>query len=85
MALPDKTRTHCKAAEFANTLQEVHQMVRANLEAAAGKYKKTVDKKRRHVEFNVGDFVWVFLTKDKDCFSVGGYNKLSARKIGPWK
>lgn len=33
------------------------------------------------MEFNVGDFVWVVLTKD--CFHVGEYNKLSVKKIGP--
>nr|GEV24237.1 putative reverse transcriptase domain-containing protein [Tanacetum cinerariifolium] len=34
-----------------------------------------------HVDFKVGDFIWAVLTKD--CFSVGEYNKLSAKKIGP--
>ena len=33
------------------------------------------------MEFEVGDFVWAVLTKD--CFSVGDYNKLSVKKIGP--
>nr|GEV98651.1 putative reverse transcriptase domain-containing protein [Tanacetum cinerariifolium] len=35
----------------------------------------------RHVDFEVGDFVWAVLTKDH--FSVGEYNNLSAKKIGP--
>ncbi|KAH9735062.1 Endonuclease [Citrus sinensis] len=39
------------------------------------------NKKRRALEFQVGDLVWAVLTKDR--FSVGEYNKLSARKIGP--
>jgi len=33
------------------------------------------------VEFDVGDFVWAVLTKDR--FSAGDYHKLAARKIGP--
>lgn len=45
------------------------------------KYKATADRKRRHVEFNVGDLVWAILTKDR--FPAGEYNKLAARKVGP--
>lgn len=33
------------------------------------------------MEFEVGDFVWAILTKDR--FPVGEYHKLAARKIGP--
>ena len=81
LLVPDKTRIHGKAADFVHSLQEVHQMVHTNLEKASGKYKELADRKRRHVEFEVGDYVWAVLTKDR--FSAGEYNKLSARKIGP--
>ncbi|PKI60924.1 hypothetical protein CRG98_018701, partial [Punica granatum] len=47
---------------------------------SAKKYKTVADRKRRHIEFEVGDFVWVVLTKDR--FSAGDYHKLAARKIG---
>ena len=47
----------------------------------AEKYKSSVDKKHRHVEFEVGNYVCAILTKDH--FSVDDYNKLSAKKIGP--
>ena len=52
-----------------------------NLVQAAAKYKSSADKKCRHMEFKVGDYVWAILTKDH--FSMGDYNKLSAKKIGP--
>ena len=39
------------------------------------------NKKRRPLKFQVGDIVWAVLTKNR--FSIGKYNKLSARKIGP--
>lgn len=39
------------------------------------------DKHRLSVEYDVGDFVWAILTKDK--FPAHEYNKLASRKIGP--
>ena len=62
-------------------MQEIHRQVHDNLVQSIAKYKLQADKKRSHVEFEVGDLVWAVLTKDH--FSVGDYNKLSVKKIGP--
>ncbi|GKA94535.1 putative reverse transcriptase domain-containing protein [Tanacetum coccineum] len=56
---------------------EVHEAVRDNLVRANSKHKQDADQ----VDFEVGDFMWVVLTKDR--FPVGEYNKLSTKKIGP--
>ncbi|PKI33689.1 hypothetical protein CRG98_045918 [Punica granatum] len=47
---------------------------------AKAKYKQATDKKRYSMEFEVGDFMWVILTKDH--YPAGEYNKLLARTIG---
>lgn len=39
------------------------------------------DVHRRDVNFEVGDFVWAVLTRDR--YLAHEYNKLSSRKIGP--
>lgn len=53
------------------------------VQESTAKYKANVDKKRRALEFDEGDFVWVVLTKDR--FLVVEHNKLVACKIGQWR
>ena len=81
LPLPSKIRVHGKVEEFVKGLQEVHKRIYENLVHATAKYKSSAKEKYLHVEFEVGNFVWVVLTKD--WFSVGDYNKLFDKKIGP--
>ena len=55
--LPSRTRVHGKAKEFVGGLHEINKQVHGNLVQVATKYKSTADKKRHHVEFEVGDYV----------------------------
>lgn len=64
-------------------LKDIHVEVRSKIEESNHKYKARADKHRREVLFDVGDFVWAVLTKDR--FPVGEYDKLKNRKVGPYE
>ncbi|KAH9708053.1 hypothetical protein KPL70_012757 [Citrus sinensis] len=79
--IPDLVRKSSKAEDFIEQLKKILETTQESLKQTTEGYKIVADKKRRALEFQVGDLVWAVLTKDR--FLVGEYNKLSARKIGP--
>ncbi|XP_022897597.1 uncharacterized protein LOC111411281 [Olea europaea var. sylvestris] len=81
LTLPSKTRLHGTAVDFVRSLQQVHEETRANLLESNRKYKEAADRHRRPVEFDVGDYVWAVLTKDR--VPSHEHSKLSPRTIGP--
>jgi hypothetical protein len=66
---------------MADYLRGVHDQVKKAIEDSNVKYKAQSDSHRRKVTFEVGDLVWVVLTRDR--FLVDEYNKLEERKIRP--
>ncbi|KAE8695418.1 putative CCCH-type zinc finger family protein [Hibiscus syriacus] len=79
--IPRIGRFSPKADEMAKYLRGIHEQVKQTIHESNTKYKTRVDNHRRQVLFDVGDFVWAVLTRDR--FHVGEYNKLKDRKIGP--
>lgn len=73
---PDK-----RASDLIAELQGLQAATQARLLDTNARHKATADARSRDVQFEVGDFVWDVLTKDR--FPAHEYNKLSSRKIGP--
>jgi hypothetical protein len=74
-------RLSIKANEMTDYLWGVHDQVKKAIEDSNAMYKAHSNSHRRKVTFEVGDLVWVVLTRDH--ILVDEYNKLRERKIGP--
>lgn len=61
--LPAKTRVHWKGTDFVTSLQDIHKIVLENLTTVNARYKQHAEQHCYHVEFELGDFVWVMLPK----------------------
>lgn len=81
LQLPSRSSPPGSAEDFLTSIQHIHSAARAHLVESTAAYKSTADRRRRQVDFSVGDLVWAVLTKDR--FPAHEYNKLAARKVGP--
>jgi hypothetical protein len=69
-------------------LQEMENMVRKvqqNLKEAQDKHKSYVDQKRRHLEFQVGDHVYLKVKARKSSLKLGNCAKMAPRFCGPFE
>ena len=76
-------RRSAQAQDFAQVMKEVQQQVKDRLSKSADKYREHANKKRRDLQFKVGDLVMVHLKKER--MPKGQHTKLMAKKIGPFK
>lgn len=77
----DATRDHGQTIDFVTNLSFIHAHVHKKFQVSSTKYKAAADRHHRDIQFNVGDLVWVVLTKD--IFPLREYKKLKSRKIEP--
>lgn len=80
-SLPDRIHLHGGAEAFVDAVLDTHAQAKASLETSTAKYKTAADSHRRRLVFEVGDLVWVMLTRDR--MPAHAYNKLKDKKIGP--
>ena len=66
------------------TVEKV-QMIRERLRTAQSRQKSYADKRRRELEFNVGDHVFLKVSPTKGVMRFGVRGKLSPRFVGPFE
>ena len=67
----------------AKEIKKLHEEVRLKIEKNNAKYVEQANRRRKYVEFEVGELVWVHLRKDR--FPPGKFGKLKPRVDGPFK
>nr|KAJ0218875.1 hypothetical protein LSAT_V11C300120620 [Lactuca sativa] len=80
MSLPVSRVVPKKVQDFVVGLHDVHRAVHDNLVRANSKDKQDADKKRRQVDFEVGEFVWAVLTKDRFSVEPNSWFKMPPRR-----
>jgi hypothetical protein len=69
-------------------LQEMENIVKnvqQNLKEAQDRHKSYADQKRRHLEFQAGDHVYLKVKAQKISLKLGNYAKLAPKFCGPFE
>ncbi|GKC94552.1 RNA-directed DNA polymerase, partial [Tanacetum coccineum] len=67
----------------ATQIKALHEQLSDQITKHNLQYQARANKHRKHVVFNEGDLVWIYLRKDR--FSPGRYGKLQDRADGPFR
>ena len=71
--------------EIVEETTEKIRMVRDHMKAAQDRQKSYADKRRKHLEFEVGDLVYLKMITFKGRTRISGRKKLGPRYLGPFK
>jgi len=71
------------AESFARRIQDLHIEITKQIETSNAQYKLQADLRRRHNEFNVGDYILIRIRPER--FPSGANRKLHAHSAGPFK
>ena len=63
---PTKKQFSGVANERVKEIKKLHELVRASIEKQNDRYVRATNKHRKHVEFNMGDLVWIHLKNERD-------------------
>ena len=81
MSLHDSVSMSAEA--FAQHLHDLHIEINKQLAASNASYKLRADLHKRHVDFNIGDYVMIRIRPERRLH--GPASKLQARSAGPFK
>ena len=76
-------RVSVYTVEFASHMHELHKEINKRIRASNLKYKTQVDLYRRHLDFDVGDYVMIHIKLE--WYPSGIIKKLQGRSVGPFK
>jgi hypothetical protein len=71
--------------DLVNEAEEKVKIIQNNLKAAQSRQKSYVDKRRKPIQFEVGDFVYLRVSPTRDVQQFGINGKLAHRYVGPFK
>ena len=71
--------------DFVNDAEKKVQIIQQHMQAAQSRQKSYADKRRRPLEFNIGDYVYLKVTPMKKVQRFRVRSKLAPRYVGPYQ